>query len=200
MGAILAAESIREYFWREGRLRVPMILSKEMTRRQLLDSAPVLIGTIRTNNFMRQIFNSPADTGMLAYRLDPDHFAWVTIHTRKVSGVESLEKLGMTTDANGTGVLITPSEGMTLGIVTRIVNPDGHGAITFIASDASLNLKQMAQALTDEKQLQRIFAKMGRSLENPSPRRSRCSFWSVLRPATSMTRRARHSCSVGACS
>ena len=169
LGAILAAKSIREYFWREGRLRVPMVLSKEMTRRQLLDSSRVLIGTVRTNNFMRQIFSSPADTGMVAYRLDPDHFAWVTIDTRKVSGVESLEKLGMTTDATGKGVLITPSEGMTLGIVTRIVNPDGHGAITFISSDASLNLKQMAQALTDEKQLQRIFMQMGRSLDDPLP-------------------------------
>jgi hypothetical protein len=146
---------------------VPLVLEKEANR-GWLESSPVVIGTARTNSAIASILGSPA-AEFLAYHLHPDKFAWV-----RISGFDdqsdiarALQKISTTVDGNGD--FLTPRPELTIGIVSRIANPGGSGAMTFICSDGTFTTKQIAFALTDEKQLRRIFMRMGWGLDQPVP-------------------------------
>jgi hypothetical protein len=166
-GAVLAAERLREWFVQSGKSPLPFQLSRDVSNKQLLTSSPIFIGTSRTNAFTKRFFGSP-ESSMLAYRLHPSQFYSITVANPTPEEVKVLGKLGMRAEKR-TGILHMRSPEVTLGIVSRIVNPGGSGVMTFLASDATFNVAQMAATLTDEQQMKRIFAHTGWPLDEPVP-------------------------------
>lgn len=166
-GAVFAAERLRECFLHFGRSPLPLHLSRDVSNKQILTSSPIFIGTSRTNAFTKRFFGSP-ESGMLAYRFHPDQFYSITVSNPTQQEGRVLGELGMRTEKR-TGILHMQSPEMTLGIVSRIVNPSGSGVMTFLASDATFNVAQMAATLTDEQQMKRVFARTGWPLEKPVP-------------------------------
>lgn len=154
-GEVFASESIREWFWNTANIRLALSMSTDITAKEILSSSPILLGSVRTNKYVRRFFASTDSKG-LAYRLDPERFAWLTIERPDDNEKEMLGKLGMRIDKSGNGSLQTPSAEMTLGVVARTVDPGGR-ATTIITSDANLNGARMAAALTDDRQLERVF-------------------------------------------
>jgi hypothetical protein len=167
VGSIMAAELIRNCFRNSARIDVPLVLEKE-AHRQWLKSAPVVIGTARSNSAIKSILGSPAAL-FLSYHLHPDKFGWISIKNfnEQSEVAQALKALNTSVDADGD--FLTPAPELTIGIVSRIANPGGTGAMTFICSDGTFTTKQIAAALTDEKQLRRIFGRMGWRLDQPVP-------------------------------
>jgi hypothetical protein len=167
VGSLMAAERIREYFKSASGVHPPLMMEKE-SNRQWLKQSPVVIGTARTNPAIASIMGSRA-AEFLSYRLHPEKFAWVRIRdfSEQSDIAKALKSLECTPDANGD--FLTPHAEITVGIVSRIANPAGAGVMTFICSDGVFTTKQIAAALTDEKQLRRIFQKMGWRLDQKVP-------------------------------
>jgi len=163
----MAAERIREYFKSASGVHPPLALEKE-SNRQWLKQSPIVIGTARTNPAVASIMGSRA-AEFLSYRLHPEKFAWVRIRdfSEQSDIAKALKSLDSTPDAIGD--FLTPHAEITVGIVSRIANPAGAGAMTFICSDGIFTTRQIAAALTDEKQLRRIFQKMGWRLDQKVP-------------------------------
>jgi hypothetical protein len=169
VGAILAAESLRDYFWRASNLRVPLFIDKDGMQQSGLKSSAILLGTMRTNTMIKRIFEAH-ETRNLAYRLHPDHFAWITISKPNDTEIKALEGLGDEIEWMDKNSFRTTAPGLTMGIVSRIPNPrGGAGVMTFISSDSTRNTSQMAAALTDDAQLRRIFGQMGQPRSKPLP-------------------------------
>jgi hypothetical protein len=180
IGAVTAAELIRDCFWRLGKVRVPLILEKQILNRQWLRDSPILLGTPRTNAAMWRI-QKPTGAAGLGFRLHKEKFAWLVITEPKTDEIAALKRVGAEVDEI-TGIVTTPRPELTLGIVTRIENPSGSGAITFISSDSTFNTAQMAVALTNETQLRRVFAKVGWALDKTVPRTFEMMFFVRLWP------------------
>lgn len=190
-GAIMAAESLRDYFWNHAKRRVPLILTKDGLKKQLLSSSPIMVGTIRTNTVMKEIFSSPVAKG-IAYRMSAGKFPWVTVAKPTQREQDALVKpLGMKIDRDGNGVLEMRGNGRidsltseaTLGIVTRLANPLGTGAITLISSYSILNVAKIATALTDETRMKGFFTQMDWPLEPQLPESFEMMFRVNLAPA-----------------
>src|SRR5262249_806772 len=93
VGAVLAADLLRDYFRSSGNLNIPLVVDKEGTQQSWLKSSPILLGTARTNTVIKRIFGAP-ETKELAYRLHAKRYAWVTIDDPKARDREALAKLG----------------------------------------------------------------------------------------------------------
>jgi len=182
VGAVLAAETLREHFWKVWERRVPFAIEKEEPKQAWTEGSPILIGTPRTNTYMKRIFNAKdADFG---FRLHDDRFSWVTVKDPSSEGLKRLKKLksGLHWSDNANFTTTTPE--LTLGIVTRIPNPIGGGrTVTFISSDATRNATQMAVALTNEHQLRQVFDQMKWPYSRPLPERFQLLFKVTLWPA-----------------
>lgn len=171
-GAIMAAESLRDYFGNIFKQRVPLLFTKDIQINQLFPYSPVILGTIQTNPIMRVIFSSPKTE--IAYRMSEGILPWVTIEKPTQREIEVLGKsLGMKRDSDGNGVLELRGNGRlessepSVGIVTRLANPLGTGPFTFISSYSVLNVAKIAAALTDEKRMKEFFLQMDWPLEPP---------------------------------
>jgi hypothetical protein len=123
----------------------------------------------------------PTGAAGLGFRLHKEKFAWLVITEPKTDEIAALKRVGAEVDEI-TGIVTTPRPELTLGIVTRIENPSGSGAITFISSDSTFNTAQMAVALTNETQLRRVFAKVGWALDKTVPRTFEMMFFVRLWP------------------
>lgn len=166
-GALLASERLRAWFLQSAKLHLPLHLSRDVSNKQLLTSSPIFIGTARTNPFIKRFFASP-ESKALAYRLHPDQFYSVTVANPTAEETKTLGKWGIRTERR-VGTINMSSPEITLGLVTRISNPSGSGVMTFLASDATFNVAQMAATLTDEEQLRGIFVRLGWALDRPLP-------------------------------
>jgi len=164
VGSVIASDLIREFFRSSG-VAVPLLLDKQASVRWL-KASPVVIGNARTNAAVRSIFGSAAAESF-AYRLDEAKFASIHVRNPNNKETDALKSIGAKMDADGN--FETPSAELTIGIVTRMPNPRGAGVITFIASDGTFTVKQMAAALTDESQLRAIFTQTGWRLDRPVP-------------------------------
>lgn len=162
VGALLASERLREYFWNFKQVRVPLVFDKDGVGQDWTKGSPVLLGTARTNTFIRRILGAP-ETKALRYRLHLEKFAWVTIDRPSDSDVSRLLALGPIIEWNKENTsFTTTSPEFTIGIVSRFKDPrGGSGFITLITSDATRNTTQLAEALTDDKQFGGICEQMG---------------------------------------
>jgi hypothetical protein len=176
VGSVVAAESIREYF-RSAGAHVPMAIDERATR-DWLKVSPVVIGNARTNSAIRSIFGSPAHG--FSYRLDAGKYTSVQINSPTQDEIQALGEIGMRAEKDGR-FSVTSSD-VTIGIVTRMHNPRGAGVMTFIASDGTFTTKQMAAALTDEKQLRTLFTRMGWHFDRAVPEAFEMMFFVRLWP------------------
>jgi hypothetical protein len=162
VGSLIASERLRDYFWKLKQVRVPMVIDKEGVGQEWTKGSPVLLGTAKTNSFIRKILRAP-ETKPLKYRLN-DKFAWVTIDSVRDEERKALSDVladGVEWSSDGQSFTTSKPE-LTIGIVSRFRDPrGGAGVITLITSDATRNTTQMAEALTDEKQFTAICEKMG---------------------------------------
>lgn len=177
IGSIEAAEAIRQYF-RKSEIDLPLVLDKER-KAPWLEGSPILIGNVRTSFSTRDMFRS-GDTKDFAYRLVEDRFAWV--HIEKPSPEEIAELKSIDTEISERGDFLTPRSEITIGIVTRMRNPHGAGAMTFIASDGTYTTRQIAAALTDESQMRAVFHQMKWRLDRPAPEKFEMMFLVTLWP------------------
>jgi hypothetical protein len=169
VGAVIAADLLKEHFWKVWDSRVPLFVEKEQSTHTWINGSPILISTVRTNTFTKRIFDSPEASG-LRYSIHKDRFAWVTIKDATTEERAKLKKFKDTTAWVDGENLTTIVPEMTLGVLTRIPNPVKNGEVlTFISSDATRNATQMAVALTDEKQLRRLLDQMKWPYTRPLP-------------------------------
>jgi hypothetical protein len=166
VGSVTAAEHIREYFRSSTRLNVPLQLEKQSSR-HWLQSSPIVIGNSRTNIAIQRIFNASA-TARLHYRLHQHTYGGINIRNSNAHKdlLRALAAVQGPVDDKGDLLMET---GLEIGIVSRIVNPSGHGAMTFICADGTLTTAQMAMALTNELYMRTIFARMGWQAEEAVP-------------------------------
>jgi len=177
-GSVAAAEIVREYFRMSNR-HLPLVLDK-FSNPDWLKSSPIVIGNVRNTPSMKRVLSSPA-AERLAYRLDEEKFCGITIKNPKKSETDAFAAMNIEVDADGS--FCEPFTNITIGIVTRIPNPGGSGAMTFISADGTFMTEQLATALTNESQLRVVFAKMGWSIEAPIPERFELMFKARLWPA-----------------
>jgi hypothetical protein len=161
VGSIMASEIVRDYFWDSWQKRVAFTLEKDDPRGRWTSQSPILISTPRTNSYTDGVFRKlPPDK--LAYRFPKDKFACVEI----ASGPTDFERARIARYKDRVAWLdartfTTIESTLTLGVISRIPNPHGDGGtLTFIGTDATWSARQMAEVVTDERSIRRMFDAM----------------------------------------
>jgi hypothetical protein len=171
VGSIMASEILRNYLWEAWHTRSAFLLEKDDPRGRWTGESPILISTPRTNSYTDGIFNAlPAET--LAYRFPKDRFSYVEIASgptdferKRIARLQG--KISWLDDNTFT----TTEPTVTLGVISRLPNPHGDGgALTFISTDATWSARQMAEFVTNERSIRRMFDAMKWSYAEAVPK------------------------------
>jgi hypothetical protein len=167
IGSFNATERLRAWFSRNSDKYLPVRISYETNSKDVFNTCPIFIGSIRTNVFLRNFYASPA-ARKLAYRLHPEKYAFATVAGPKERDIRVLSQLGLEVSDN-VGILTTPRRELTLGHITRVPNPGGAGHMTIITSDATYAVDKMAEAVCSDEHLAEIFRQTGWPADEPLP-------------------------------
>jgi len=161
-GEIFARQRLEEWFDQAAGIKIRNLVSRHMNGQELAETSPILLGNTRTNRFIREILKSE-DCAHLAYTIRPERFGVIEIANANENEIEALRRLPPSSVRFGNEsaeVVDSPdSARYVFGLVTRIPNVYGEGAITIIAADYTRFIDQIARVATDESLLRHIVEK-----------------------------------------
>jgi hypothetical protein len=165
-GEVNAFERLQWWFHRQSNVLIHRYVSRYMADRDILSSSPILLGRPCANRFIRRILQSP-EAAHLSYRFQQP-LGSVKITAPTTQEIEVLSSRFPWTAQGQLGPTLNLE--VVFGIVSRMRNPSGQGAITIISADyCSTVITQIATALTDDENARRLLRQMGRSLDETLP-------------------------------
>jgi hypothetical protein len=164
LGEMEAMDVLSEWFRRESFLNTRRNGSQRVLSLQEAGGCPVVFGNARSNHLLQAAFDSK-DGKRFCYRQHDTLNGFITIQRASEDERQALRDFKVSEDHDGqisAGLAATLSPLRDrLALIHRIKVPGGEGSATLISSDYTFGIRQVATALTNDKQAAEIMRRTG---------------------------------------
>jgi hypothetical protein len=189
-GELAAADKLNHWFEQSEQRKAVRKISRMRIDDEMFASSPILLGTIRTNRYIRKfLVESRTEAGQFSYNFT-DKFRETEILNLDKFPAEraNLQQYREQMRSNGRGVILSSRiqrEGYAFGVVWRMRLPSNRrNPVTIIASDSTHAMQQIAQALVDDPQMKMILDQMAWPLSKPLPAKFELLFSVLIEPGS----------------
>jgi len=178
-GEMAARDHLAEWFaWVAG-IKASWRPSREEDSTLFAATCPVMVGGPQGNSLMRELLESKRCAG-LHYRYDRLRYGVTLLNGDSNGERRALETLPSENVRHNGGKVEfidhQEAEGFVLGVVTRMPNPYGKGAVTMISSYNTVAVEQIALMLTNDSILERVMGTGTWNAGVPFPRFAQALF------------------------
>lgn len=159
-GEIAARDRIANWFSEEMGVKTDMCVSRAKGGfSELADTSPILLGNACTNPLIADIMKLD-EYRHLAYHVAVERYSFVEVRDYKQCELNALKKyFPDVAELSGTAIRLrdTPQPTKTIfGVVTRVPNPYGEGAVTILSAGYTKVLAEIARTLTSKDCLRKL--------------------------------------------
>jgi hypothetical protein len=189
-GELAAADKLNDWFEQNEQRKALRRISRMRIDDELFASSPILLGTTRTNRYIRKfLVESKTEAGQFSYNFTGSFRETEILNLDKFPAERAnLQQYKDQLRSNGRGVILSSQiqrEGYAFGVVWRMRLPGNRrNPVTIIASDSTHAMQQIAHALVDDQQMRLILDEMAWSLSEPLPGRFELLFSVLIEPGS----------------